>query len=220
MDSQRVWRRQGRAIALAALGIVGPAASAAEPEVPLTAATVRYDLEDGRPGDWKTIDGAWAIEEMAGAPSGRRVLVQRAVRNVFNVIVAPVGPYADVDASVRFKPMAGREDASGGIVFRFHDGKYYVIRANALEDNFNLYAYDRGRREVAGVRVQAPALGQWHTVRVVAVGDHIQGYLDGTVRLDYRDSRFRSGRVGLWTKADSVTAFDDLVIRGVPSAGP
>ena len=220
MDSQRVWRRQGRAIALAALGIVGPAASAAEPEVPLTAATVRYDLEDGRPGDWKTIDGAWAIEEMAGAPSGRRVLVQRAVRNVFNVIVAPVGPYADVDASVRFKPMAGREDASGGIVFRFHDGKYYVIRANALEDNFNLYAYDRGRREVAGVRVQAPALGQWHTVRVVAVGDHIQGYLDGTLRLDYRDGRSRSGRVGLWTKADSVTAFDDLVIRGVPSAGP
>ena len=220
MDSQRVWRRQGRAIALAALGIVGPAASAAEPEVPLTAATVRYDLEDGRPGDWKTIDGAWAIEEMAGAPSGRRVLVQRAVRNVFNVIVAPVGPYADVDASVRFKPMAGREDASGGIVFRFHDGKYYVIRANALEDNFNLYAYDRGRREVAGVRVQAPALGQWHTIRVVAVGDHIQGYLDGTLRLDYRDSRFRAGRVGLWTKADSVTAFDELVIRGVPSAGP
>ena len=220
MNGQRVWRRQGRAIALAALGIVGPAASAAEPEVPLTAATVRYDLEDGRPGDWKTIDGAWAIEEMAGAPSGRRVLVQRAVRNVFNVIVAPVGPYADVDASVRFKPMAGREDASGGIVFRFHDGKYYVIRANALEDNFNLYAYDRGRREVAGVRVQAPALGQWHTVRVVAVGDHIQGYLDGALRLDHRDSRFRSGRVGLWTKADSVTAFDDLVIRGVPSAGP
>jgi len=220
MDSQRVWRRQGRAIALAALGIVGPAASAAEPEVPLTAATVRYDLEDGRPGDWKTIDGAWAIEEMAGAPSGRRVLVQRAVRNVFNVIVAPVGPYADVDASVRFKPMAGREDASGGIVFRFHDGKYYVIRANALENNFNLYAYDRGRREIAGVRVQAPALGQWHTIRVVAVGDHIQGYLDGTLRLDYRDSRFRAGRVGLWTKADSVTAFDELVIRGVPSAGP
>jgi hypothetical protein len=182
--------------------------------------TVRYDLEDGRLGDWKTIDGRWVIEEMAGAPSGRRVLVQRAVENVFNVIVAPVGPYADVDASVQFKPMLGREDASGGIVFRFHDGTYHVIRANALENNFNLYAYDRGRREIAGARVPAPALGQWHTIRVVAVGDHIQGYLDGTLRLDYRDRRFRSGRVGLWTKADSVTAFDDLVIRGVPSAGP
>ena len=55
--------------------------------------------------------------------------------------------------------------------------------------------------------------------RVAAVGDHIQGYLDGTLRLDHRDSRFRSGQVGLWTKADSVTAFDDLVIRGVPGTG-
>ena len=220
MNGQRVWRRQGRAIALAALGIVGAAAYAAELEVPATAVTVRYDFEDGRLGDWKIIDGQWAIEEMAGAPSRRRVLVQRAVENVFNVIVAPAGPYSDVEVSVRFKPMSGREDASGGIVFRFRDGTYYVIRANALEDNFNLYYYDRGRREITGVRVPAPALGQWHTVRVVAVGDHIQGYLDGALRLDHRDSRFRSGRVGLWTKADSVTAFDDLVIRGVPSAGP
>ena len=219
MDSQRVWRRQGRAIALAALGIVGTAASAAELEVPATAVTVRYDFEDGRLGDWKIIDGTWAIEEMAGAPSGRHVLVQRAVENVFNVIVAPAGPYSDVEVSVRFKPMSGREDASGGIVFRFRDGTYYVIRANALEDNFNLYYYDRGRREITGVRVPAPALGQWHTVRVVAVGDHIQGYLDGALRLDHRDSRFRSGRVGLWTKADSLTAFDDLVIRGVPGTG-
>ena len=219
MKSQRVWRRQGRAIALAALGIVGPAAAAAELEVPATAVTVRYDFEDGRLGDWKIIDGTWAIEEMAGAPSGRHVLVQRAVENVFNVIVAPAGPYSDVEVSVRFKPMSGREDASGGIVFRFRDGTYYVIRANALEDNFNLYYYDRGRREITGVRVPAPALGQWHTVRVVAVGDHIQGYLDGALRLDHRDSRFRSGRVGLWTKADSVTAFDDLVIRGVPGTG-
>jgi len=219
MNGQRVWRRQGRAIALAALGIVGAAAYAAELEVPATAVTVRYDFEDGRLGDWKIIDGQWAIEEMAGAPSRRRVLVQRAVENVFNVIVAPAGPYSDVEVSVRFKPMSGREDASGGIVFRFRDGTYYVIRANALEDNFNLYYYDRGRREITGVRVPAPALGQWHTVRVVAVGDHIQGYLDGALRLDHRDSRFRSGRVGLWTKADSVTAFDDLVIRGVPGTG-
>jgi hypothetical protein len=219
MSNQRMWRRQVRLIALMALGLLGSVASAAELEVPAIAVTVRYDFEDGRLGDWKTIDGTWVIEEMAGAPSGRRVLVQRAVENVFNVIVAPGGPYADVDVSMRFKPMSGREDASGGIVFRFHDGKYYVIRANALENNFNLYYYDRGRREITGVRVSAPALGQWHTIRVVAVGDHIQGFLDGTLRLDYRDRRFRSGQVGLWTKADSVTAFDDLVIRGVPGPG-
>ena len=63
--------------------------------------------------------------------------------------------------------------------------------------------------------VKAPALGQWHVLRVVALGDHIQGWLDGRLLLDHRDSRFRAGRVGLWTKADSITAFDDLTIRGV-----
>src|SRR5207253_1511175 len=185
MNGQRVWRRQGRAIALAALGIVSPAASAAELEVPATAVTVRYDLEDGRLGDWKTIDGRWAIEAMAGAPSGRRVLVQRAVENVFNVIVAPVGPYADVDASVQFKPMSGREDASGGIVFRFNDGKYYVARANALGNNFRLYYYDRGRRQLASASVHPPALAPWHTIRVAALGDHIHAWLDGTLSLDF-----------------------------------
>src|SRR5260370_24106623 len=103
MNGQRGWRRQGRAIALAALGVVGPAASAAELGVPATAVTVCYDLEDGRLGDWKTMDGAWAIEEMAGAPSSRHVLLPRAAENGFNVIVAPVGPYADAVASVPVK---------------------------------------------------------------------------------------------------------------------
>src|SRR2546430_1764404 len=125
-------------------------------------------------------------------------------------------PVADVDVSVRLKPISGREDASGGIVFRFSDGRYYVIRANALENNFRLYYYDRGRHQLASATVEPPALGQWHTIRVVAVGDRIQGHLNGALLLDHRDGRFRSGQVGLWTKADSVTAFDDLVIRGVP----
>src|SRR5205085_1353886 len=155
---------------------------------------------------------------MAGAPSGKRVLVQRATNNEFNVIVAP-GSYADVDVSMKFKPISGKEDASGGIVFRFTDGKYYVVRANALEDNFRLYTYDRGRRQIATARVKPPALGAWHTMRVVAVGDQVQAWLDGKLFLDHRDSRFTSGRVGLWTKADSVTAFDDLTIRGVTAGG-
>ena len=156
---------------------------------------------------------------MSGAPSGKRVLVQRAVENPFNVIVAPSALYTDVDVSVRFKPMAGREDASGGIVFRFAEGHYYVVRANALENNFRLYSYDRGRHQLATASVQPPALGQWHTIRVVAVGDHIQAYLNGVLLLDHRDARYRSGQVGLWTKADSITAFDDLVTRGARVGG-
>ncbi len=94
-----------------------------------------------------------------------------------------------------------------------------MVRANALEDNFRLYYDDRGRRQIASASVKAPTLGQWHTVRVVALGDHIQAWLDGTRYLNHRDSRFKSGRVGLWTKADSITAFDDLTIRGVTRGG-
>ena len=192
-------------------------AAAASPELALPAGIPeeRYDFEVRSLEGWTTVEGQWALEEMPGAPSGTRVLVQRATKNEFDVIVAPPGPYTDVDVSMRFKPMSGREDASGGIVFRFTDGKYYVVRANALEDNLRLYYYDRGRRQLASAGVKAPALGQWHTLRVVAVGDRIQARLDGTLYLDHRDARFRSGRVGLWTKADSITAFDDLVVRGV-----
>jgi hypothetical protein len=189
--------------------------AAAPIAVPATAAIERYDFETGALDGWQTVDGRWAIEDADGAPSGRRVLVQRETKKAFDVAVAPAGPYSDVDVTVRFKPMSGREDASGGIVFRFAEGRYYVIRANALEDNFRLYYNDRGRHQIASARVTPPALGQWHTIRVVAVGDHIQGYLNGVMLLDHHDRRFRAGRVGLWTKADSVTAFDDLVIRGV-----
>src|SRR5438034_181098 len=182
-----------------------------------TATTEAFDFETRGIEGWTSVTGRWAIEEMAGAPSGTRVLVQRATNNEFNVIVAPTS-YADVDVTMKFKPISGREDASGGIVFRFNDGKYYVVRANALENNFRLYYYDRGRREIASAKVKPPALGQWHTVRVVAVGDRIQAWLDGVRHLDRRDTRFKAGRVGLWTKADSVTAFDDLSIRGTKGA--
>ncbi len=193
----------------------GSVASAAELKMPDAAPVERFNFTQRGIEGWKTVEGRWAVEEMAGAPSGKRVLVQRAAENAFNVIVAPGGPYSDVDVSVRFKPISGREDASGGIVFRLTEGRYYVVRANALEDNFRLYYYDRWRHQLASARVQPPALGQWHTIRVVALGDQIQAYLNGKLLLDHRDTRFRSGQVGLWTKADSVTAFDDLVIRGV-----
>jgi hypothetical protein len=192
-----------------------PARAATELTMSANASVEVFDFETKGIEGWTTVDGQWTVEDMPGAPSGKKVLVQRATRNPFNVIVAPPGPYTDVDVSMKFKPISGQEDASGGIVFRFTEGKYYVVRANALEDNFRLYSYDRGRRELATASVKTPALGQWHVVRVVAVGDHVQAWLDGQLRLDHRDSRFKAGRVGLWTKADSITAFDDLTIRGM-----
>jgi hypothetical protein len=228
----RSWHRYVLGVMLIGLGgfwVFGPAeephprslvAQAAELKVPDEAAVERFDFAEGNLEGWKTVDGHWTLEEMDGAPSGPRVLVQRAVKNAFNVIVAPGGPYTDVDVSVRFKPISGREDASGGIVFRFAEGRYYVVRANALENNVRLYYYDRSRHELASAKVQPPALGQWHTLRVVAVGDRIQASLDGQRLLDHRDARFRVGQVGLWTKADSITAFDDLVVSGIKEGAP
>ena len=194
----------------------GSRAEAAEDlKVPDSTPTETFDFEAKGIEGWTTVDGQWTVEDMPGAPSGKKVLVQRATKNQFNVIVAPPGPFTDAEVSMKFKPMSGREDASGGIVFRFNDGKYYIVRANALEDNFRLYYYDRGRRQLATASVKAPTLGEWHTVRIVVVGNHIQAWLDGKQYLDHHDSRFTAGRVGLWTKADSITAFDDLMIRGV-----
>jgi len=188
-------------------------AAATELKPPDGRPTQTFDFDGKGIEGWTAVAGHWAVEEMTAAPSGTKVLVQRATKNDFNVIVAP-GVYSDVDVTMKFKPISGREDASGGIVFRFTDGKYYVVRANALEKNFRLYSYDGGRRQLASASVQAPSLGQWHTVRIAAVGDQIQAWLNGRLYLDHRNSRFKSGGGGLWTKADSVTAFDDLVVRG------
>jgi hypothetical protein len=208
-------------IALTALGARGlgssASARAASPEIkmPDSVPEQKFDFETKGIEGWTQVGGQWVIEDFPGAPVGKKALLQRATKNEFNVIVSPAGPFTDVDVSVKFDPLSGKEDASGGIVFRFTDGKYYVVRANALEGNFRLYSYDRGRRQLASTSVKPPPLGQWHLLRVVAIGDHIQGWLDGALLLDHRDSRFKSGRVGLWTKADSITAFNDFTIRGV-----
>jgi len=161
---------------------------------------------------WEIISGAWGLEEVAGASRDGRALVQRATNNKFNVILAPGSPYGDVEVSVRFKPISGSEDASGGIVFRFSDGRYYLVRANATEDNFRLYYYDGRRYMLASASIMAPMLGEWHTLRVSANGDNLRGWLNSRPLINHRDGRFTAGRIGLWTKADSITAFDSLAI--------
>src|SRR5260370_26642806 len=196
---------------LIAAAAIGASMSMGERFARSEASALRSDFTKPLEG-WVTVSGKWAMEDVRGASQGGPALVQRATDNEFNVIVAPGGPYDNVDVSVRFKPMSGREDASAGIVFRFSEGRYYVIRANALENNFNFYYYDRGRRQIAGASVKAPALGQWHKLRISVAGDRIQGWLNDHALIDRRDSRFSSGRIGLSTKADSITAFDDLTI--------
>ena len=220
MEASCMSRRGVLGLTVGALGAFWSAprpAASAVPEIKLPAeiAEQKPDFETKGLEGWTTVNGRWLVEEMPGVPVGTKAIVQRATSNEFNVIVAPPGPLTDVDVSVKFDPLSGKEDASGGIVFRFSNNTYYVVRANALENNFRLYAYDNGRRQLASASVKAPALGQWHLLRVVAIGDHIQGWLDGALLLDHRDARFKAGRVGLWTKADSIIAFNDLTIRGI-----
>ena len=86
------------------------------------------------------------------------------------------------------------------------------MRANALEDNFRLYYYDRGRHMLTTATVKPPALGQWHTLQISAKRDRLQGWLNDRQIIDHRNGRFTAGRIGLWTKADFVTAFDSLTV--------
>lgn len=91
-------------------------------------------------------------------------------------------------------------------------GHYYVMRANALEDNLSLYIYVQGRRYLITEDTVKIEKGRWYTLKVECQGDHIKGYLDDKLLVDRNGSRYLAGQVGLWTKADSVTNFDDFRI--------
>ena len=173
--------------------------------------TMKYDLGAENP-KWKFVAGQWVRR-----PSdNRQVLVQTVETQPWAVAVLEDKKFSDADISVRFRPVSGREDASGGIIFRAKDGQnYLLVRANALENNFRLYTIVNGKRStIASARVTEPKLGVWHTIRVVAAGPKIQAYLNGAMLLEHQDKTFADGWVGLWTKADSVTEFSDLEITG------
>lgn len=163
---------------------------------------------------WKVESGDWALSQGAEGPR----LSQRSTENEFCWILCPepAEGASDVDVSVRFKPLSGKVDASGGIAIRARGEDYLVLRANCLEQNLRVYAHRDGRREVAaGTRIAPPALGTWHTLRIVAIGPRVQAWLNGELLLDFETDFVGPGRVGLWTKADAVTEFDDLVVRWV-----
>lgn len=157
----------------------------------------------------------WTVEPDATAPSAPHVLKQSGAGD-FPWCVRTDTSLADGFVEVRFKPLSGREDQAGGVVWRWKDGNnYYVARANALEDNVSLYYTEKGSRKTIKY-VDAPvARNAWHTLRAEFRGRHIRVLLDGKPCIELDDAHIAgAGAVGLWTKADSVTAFDDF------SAGP
>ncbi len=160
---------------------------------------------------------SWTVEADSGAPSSPNVLKQSG-KAPFPWCVKQGTAVTNGIVEVKFKPLAGREDQAGGVVWRWKDGdNYYVARANALENNVSLYYTERGRRQTLKY-VDAPVpANAWHTLRVEFAGPQIKVMLDGKTYIDLSDSHIAgAGAVGVWTKADSVTAFDDFTFQVQP----
>jgi len=181
------------------------------------------DATGAPPAGWRTgVTGRgspkWSVEADASAPSKPNVLKQSG-SGTFPWCVKPDVSLANGYVEVRFKPLTGREDQAGGLVWRWKDGdNYYVARANALEDNVSLYYTANGRRNTIKY-VDAPVPGNtWHALRVEFTGKTIRVILDGKTYIETDDGHIAgAGAVGVWTKADSVTLFDDFSYGSAPA---
>jgi len=182
------------------------------------AETVTFDTADvGKPpsGWTATQTGSgqakWAIVQDDTAPSKPNVLKQSG-QATYPVCLKEDTSLKDGFVEVKFKTLSGKEDQAGGVVWRAKDANnYYVARANALENNVTIYHTVSGRRtEKKRVNLKVPS-NQWHTLRVDFQGNHFTVTFNGQKALDWDDETFKdAGKVGVWTKADSVTEFDDF----------
>ena len=192
---------------------------------PPSAKTWRFDSDKpemapagfafGRTGGGR--EGRWVVRAEKDAPSAPNVLAQVDTdATEYRFPVAFTGPEMnDLRLSVKCKPVAGKVDQGCGLVFRLKDAdNYYLTRANALEDNVRLYHVVKGsRRQFAGWNGKV-ASGVWHELAVEAQGDHFQVFFNGKKVIDAHDKTFtEAGKIGVWTKADSVIYFDDLSVQ-------
>jgi hypothetical protein len=170
------------------------------------------DAAGGLPAGAELFSGSWVVRAEPDAPSKPNTLCQVA-DSEFPALALGSAVYGDLTVTLRFKPISGRVDQAAGIIARVQDkNNYYILRANVLETNVNLYKYAGGRRsgiKDGGARV---AQGQWQELRLEVAGDKLRGFLNGQLVVEANDSTYKAGRVGLWTKADSVTCFDDVVV--------
>jgi hypothetical protein len=155
--------------------------------------------------------GEWKV---AASDSGN-ALAQSAKNgnSVFNVALISDTNAKDVDLSVRMKAISGEHDQGGGLVWRAKDSKnYYLARYNPLEDNYRLYHVVNGKRTLIQ-NVDITHSEGWHTLRVTMTGDQITCYYDGKKYLEAKDTTIpEAGKIGLWSKADAQSQFDDLTL--------
>ncbi len=168
------------------------------------------------PGGWtatQTGSGAakWTIEKDASAPSQPNVLKQSGVA-AYPVCLKNDTSFKDGFVEVKFKAVSGKDDQAGGVIWRAKDAdNYYIARANALEDNVCIYHTIKGKRTEKKRTEMKVAPNEWHTLRVEFTGNHFTVMLNGNKAIEWDDSTFtEAGMVGVWTKADSVTLFDDF----------
>jgi hypothetical protein len=188
---------------------------------------IRFEkAEAGKlPSGWKaeqTNAGAgsvWQVVPDATGPAKTGyVLAQTAAATnaVFNLCILQDGRCRDVELSVQFKAVNGKVDQGGGFVWRYKDAKnYYVARMNPLEQNYRFYKVIDGKRtQLATKEEVALKPGTWNLLKIRQTGDRVQCWLNGALMLDARDATLQDvGQVGLWTKADARTRFDDLRVR-------
>jgi hypothetical protein len=170
----------------------------------------------GRTGGGR--EGKWVVRVEKGG-TANHVLVQESADKTdyrFPVAVLKEGTYKDVTLSVRARPLSGEVDQGFGLVWRYRDpNNYYITRCNALEDNCRIYHVAGGsRRQFGGQNVKV-AKSAWHTLKLEATGNRFVVFYDGSKVFDGTDDTFKdAGKVGLWTKADSVIEFDDFTVEG------
>jgi hypothetical protein len=176
-----------------------------------------WDFESDEPGQvpkgFTGEVGRWVVIQ----DGSNRVLAQQA-RNedaIFNVALVQGTSTKDLDLSVKMKAVAGETDRGGGLVWRAKDKEnYYIARYNPLEDNFRVYKVEAGKR-TQFQSAKIPGDEEWHTLRVTMVGSKIACFFDGKKYLEVEDSTFPdSGKVGLWSKADAQSYFDNLAVQG------
>ncbi len=163
---------------------------------------------------------SWVVREDFAAPDKKKVLVQEssdATNYRFPMCIYKKTDARDVAVEVDYKAISGKVDQAGGIVLRYSPENYYIARANALEDNVILFKTVKGKRsKIVEVPVKVTG-GEWHTLRFEAKGAHLKVFFDGKLVIEKEDTTFsHAGRVGLWTKADSVSAFANLKIDRAP----
>ncbi len=161
----------------------------------------------------------WKVIIDSTAPSGIKVLAMAKPNHrsigTFNLCWTDSVQMENGTLEVKFKAVKGRIDRGGGIMWRVKDrNNYYVARYNPLEDNFRIYYVKNGKRVmIASAKVSLPS-GKWHTMKIIQNGDRFEGYLNGRKLLSGRDRHIKgAGGVGLWTKADAVTRFDDFSVK-------